>query len=57
MTVSNTAMNLIHSSAICCSATLLLLLLISCLFANCFDYIGEAQKNFSGPGQWEVSGA
>ena len=50
-------MNLIHTSAIYCSATLLPLHLISCLFANCFDNIGEAQNNFSGPGRREGSGA
>lgn len=55
--MSNTAVNLIHSSAISCSATLLPLLLISCLFANRFDNIGEAQNNFSGLGRWEGSGA
>lgn len=49
-------MNLIHSSAICCSATLLPLR-ISCLFANCFDRIGEELSNFSGLGCWEGFGA
>lgn len=44
MTVSNTAMNLIHSSAICCSAMLLSLPLVSCVFANCFDNTGEAHS-------------
>jgi len=59
MTVSNTAVNLIHSCSICCSATFLPLVLIdgSCLFANCFDNAGEAQNNFSGAGQREGSGA
>lgn len=44
MTVSDTAVNLIHSSVICCSAVLLSLPLVSSVFANCFDNIGEAQS-------------
>lgn len=50
-------MNLIHGSAICCSAVLLPLLPIGCLCANCFDNAGEAQNNFSRLGQQEGSGA
>lgn len=55
MTVSNTAVNLIHSSAICSSAMLLSLPLVSCVFANFFDNIGE--ELFSGPGESESPGA
>lgn len=55
MTVSNTAVNLIHSSAICSSAMLLSLPLVSCVFANFFDNTGE--ELFSGPGESESPGA
>lgn len=58
-------MNLMHSSAICCSTTLLPLLVMSCLFANCFASIGKVQNNACGfsegsgaaPNQgWAVAG-
>lgn len=56
MTVCNTAVNLIHSSAICTSAMLLSLPLVGCVCKLLWQYWGSTEP-FSGLGQSEGPGA